>query len=292
VTEEVDGRVERRRDLPRASVIIRTKNEQAALGTTIEAVLAQQVPPHELLVIDSGSTDRTLEIAARYPVRILAIAPADWGYARALNRAASEATGDVLVCLSAHCVPIDRAWLGALLAPFADARVAGVWGPQLRPGRPAPAAGSPLCQEPGSYSYANRTWGLSNANAAVRRDMWAAFPFDETMPAAEDKAWGRDAMNRGYCIVHEPAAAVWHAKHAPADAYHRQRAVMEGFARMFPEMERGVRAQGPTAMRAAWRLVRYHLSARDPRALWADVRRLPSTAAAIIGGMRARGPRT
>jgi hypothetical protein len=145
-----------------------------------------------------------------------------------------------------------------------------------------------MCQGPGSYNYANRTWGLSNANSAVRRDIWEQHPFDETMPAAEDKAWARDAMDRGLCIVHEPAAAVWHATHSPADAYRRQRAVMEGFARMFPEMDRGVRAQGATAASAAWRLVRYHVSARDPRSLWADVKRLPTTAAAIVGGMLAR----
>jgi rhamnosyltransferase len=99
----------------RASVIIRTKDEQAGLGATLEAVLGQHHRPHQVIVIDSGSRDRTLEIAYRYPVCTLSIPPREWGYSRALNRAAAHAHGDVLVCLSAHCVPVDDRWLGNLL---------------------------------------------------------------------------------------------------------------------------------------------------------------------------------
>ena len=57
----------------RASVIIRTKDEQAGLGATLEAVLGQRHRPHQVIVIDSGSRDRTLEIAYRYPVCTLSI---------------------------------------------------------------------------------------------------------------------------------------------------------------------------------------------------------------------------
>jgi rhamnosyltransferase len=269
----------------RASIIIRTRNEERALGATLDSVLAQRVPPHEVLVIDSGSTDRTLVVAGRYPVRVLTISPHEWGYARALNRAGSEATGDILVCLSAHCVPVDTDWLGNLLRHFENPRVAGVWGKQLRPGRPLPDPGPPMCQEPGTYGVENRTWGLSNANSAVRRSLWEQLPFDESMPAAEDKAWGRAMMDSGYSIVHDPAAAVWHGRHSILGAYRRQRAVMKGFAIMFPEMDRRVTPQLVAAGKAAWRTVRFHAANREPNAVWRDVRRAPTSIAAIIGGL-------
>jgi rhamnosyltransferase len=273
----------------RASLLIRTKNEERAIGATLDAVLAQRVAPYEVLVIDSGSTDRTLRVAGRYPVRILTIPPHQWGYARALNWAASEATGDILVCLSAHCVPVDPDWLGNLLRHFENPRVAGVWGAQLRPGRPQPDPGPPLCQEPGTYGVENRTWGLSNANSAVRRSLWERLPFDESMPATEDKAWGRAVMDRGYSIVHDPAAAVWHRHHSLFGAYRRQRAVMKGFAIMFPEMNGGVTPQLAAAGKAAWRTVRLHAINRQPNAVWRDLRRAPTSIAAIIGGLtRAR----
>jgi glycosyltransferase involved in cell wall biosynthesis len=273
--------------LQSASVIIRTKNEQHGIAATLDAVFSQCLPPRQVIVIDSGSRDATLAIARRYPVCALTISPRDWGYSRALNQAAAHACGSVLVCLSAHCVPLDRHWLGNLLRHFADERVAGVWGPQLRPGRPVPPVGEPIWQHPGEYTYETRTWGLSNANAAVRRSLWEQVPFDESMPAAEDKAWGRAVLEREYCIVHEPAAAVWHAYHSPIPAFRRQRAVNEGLARLFPDEQRDVRGQFDVAGRAVMRTVRRNLDARDPRQAWADVKRAPTSVAAIVGGMLA-----
>ncbi len=269
---------------PTASVLIRTKNEARHLAETLEGVLKQSVPPLEVLVIDSGSTDATLEVAARYPVTILRIPPEDWSYPGSLNLGARRASGEILVCLSAHCPPVDDEWLANLLRHFDDPAVAAAWGPGLRPGRPVPVPDRPIYQRPGCYTVANRTWGLSNANSALRRSLWETFPFDERLPAAEDKAWGREAMARGYSIVYEPAAAVWHETHAVAAAFRRNRAVMEGFRMIFPELEAPQAGLVRRVLAAAWRVLRYNLRNRDLRTLGLDLRRAPSTLAALIGG--------
>jgi glycosyltransferase involved in cell wall biosynthesis len=271
-----------------ATVIIRTKNEARCLGATLKAVLKQDLPPHEVIVIDSGSTDPTLAIAARYPVQILEIASDDWSYPRALNVAAARAGGEILVCLSAHCRPVDELWLGAMLGHFDAPDVAGVWGPDLRPGRPRVVPGPPSLQRPGSYTVENRTWGLSNANSAIRQDLWEEFPFDEKLPAAEDKAWAMEAMQRGYSIVHEPRAAVWHAPHTVRNAYERNRKVMEGFKMMFPELEDPVAGMLSRVAGAARDVLVYNLRNRDLRTLWQDVRRAPSIIAAVVGGYLGR----
>ena len=265
------------------SILIRTKNEQAMLGETLKGVFAQVMAPTQVIVIDSGSTDRTLEIAAQYPVRILELPPAHWGYSRALNLAASHATGEILVCLSAHCPPVHDLWLANLCRHFADPSVAAVWGPGLRPGRQVPAVEAPLRQEPGTYSVETRTWGLSNPNSALRRSLWRQFPFDENMPAAEDKAWGKEAMDRGYAIVYEPDAAVWHAPHPPLAAFRRNRAVMAGFKVMFPELEvpaAGSLAQIGRGLRNTLRRQREDPSAAS---LWRDMRHLPAILTGLVG---------
>ncbi|MGH9189580.1 MAG: glycosyltransferase [Acidimicrobiales bacterium] len=269
-----------------ASVIIRTKNEEKGLGPTLDAVLAQSLRPFEVFVIDSGSTDATLEVASRYPVRVLTLAPQEWNYSRALNRAAEQATGEVLVCLSAHCPPVGSDWLASLLGHFADPSVAGVWGPGLRPGRPAPEAESFCRQDPGTYTVANRRWGLANANSAVRRSLWEQFPFEEALPAAEDKAWARVAMERGYSIIYEPRAAVWHERHDVISAYRRSQAVSAGFAIMFPELRRAPLEQLALVMRSFARTARFHARNRKWRAIWYDLRRVPTAVAAIAGGFR------
>lgn len=283
---EADGLRSRYDRMLTASVIIRTKNEERGLGPTLDGVFRQRTAVHEVLVIDSGSTDGTLAVAARYPVRLLTIRPEEWSYSRALNRAAAEATGEVLVCLSAHCPPVDERWLEHLLRHFGDETVAGVWGPGLRPGRPVPEPQPPMRQEPGTYTAANRWWGLANANAAVRRSLWKELPFDESMPAAEDKAWGRAAMERGFSIVYEPRAAVWHERHTLLAAYRRNQAVAAGFALMFPELRRAPVEFLAVVSRAALRTARFHARNRDWSVLWYDLRRVPTALAAIVGSLR------
>ena len=57
----------------RVSVVIPTYNHDGFLGEAIESALAQTRPPNEIIVIDNGSTDRTPEVAARYPVRYIRV---------------------------------------------------------------------------------------------------------------------------------------------------------------------------------------------------------------------------
>jgi rhamnosyltransferase len=268
------------RSVRTASLLIRTKDEAKRLGATLEAVLGQDLRPHEVFVIDSGSTDATLEIAARYPVRILHIAPRDWGYSRALNLAASRATGEILVCLSAHSVPAERQWLTRLLRHFDDPLVAAVWGASVAPGGVVPP-GPAVSQEPGTYTFETRRWGLSNQNSALRRALWVEFPFDESMPAAEDKRWAQEAMARGYRIVHDPTAAVWHDRHSSRNAFWRNRAVSEGYKMMFPELASSSVVRRVT--RAVWRELRLLARERRVDRFWWVVRHSPSKLSEVLG---------
>jgi hypothetical protein len=185
--------------------------------------------------------------------------------------------------LSAHCPPVDRRWLARLQAPFDDPDVGGPWGPNLRPGRPIPPPGPPSRQEPGTYGPDNRTWGLSNANAAVRRALWKEFPFDERLPAAEDKGWGMEAMRRGYALVHVPAAAVWHPAHPVLSAFRRNRAVEQGFAMLFPDAHVGAPNPLRVVVDAARRSLAFHTANRDLKAVAKDLMRAPSTLFAMVG---------
>lgn len=221
-----------------ASIIIRTKNESAHIGETLTAVLAQSPPPAEVLVVDSGSTDSTISIAESFGVDVFEMDPAEWSYPRALNLGAMKTSGSVIVCLSAHCVPASDRWLYNLTRHFEDPNVAGAWGPSIDPRLAIELDQPSMRQRPGTYTYATRRWGLDNANSAIRRSLWEQFPFDERLPATEDKAWGMEAMNRGFDLVCEPAAAVSHETHGVRAAYRRAVSVAEGYNAMFPEERR------------------------------------------------------
>ena len=234
-------------------------------------------------MIDSGSTDGTLAIARGWPVRIVTMAPENWSYPRALNLGAGMTTGEVIVCLSAHCLPTNERWLENLLRHFDDPVVAGVWGKNEHPRRTPEEPGPPVRQRPGSYNYHNRMWGLSNANSAIRRDLWERFPFDEGLPATEDKAWGMEAMTRGYELVYDPSAAVFHESHSVTAAFVRNRAVVEGFGMIFPDHR--ARSSGSLAVlgRALWRTVAHHVTQPSLEMIKADLKRGVSVVSALLG---------
>jgi rhamnosyltransferase len=271
-----------------ASILIRTKNEVKSLGRTLDRVFSQSIPPHEVFIIDSASRDRTLEIAARYPATIIELPPKGWSYPRALNIGAHKATGEILVCLSAHCPPARRDWLANLLRHFDDPKVAAVWGPNHYRGSPLQEPALPVRQEPGSYTYETRKWGMANCNSALRSSLWAAFPFDESMPATEDKAWGREAMARGYSLVYDPAAGVWHERHSLRGAFRRSRAIRTGYEAMYPGHREPVWAEVGELGRTIVRKFVHHLRAPSMKGLFHDVRKLPSAIAALFGRIRVR----
>jgi cellulose synthase/poly-beta-1,6-N-acetylglucosamine synthase-like glycosyltransferase len=273
--------------LKKASVLIRTKNEARGIGATLDAVFSQSHPPHEVFVIDSGSRDETLVIASYYPVTILTMSPRGWSYSRALNFGALKATGEFLVCLSAHSPPAGANWLANLLRHFDDPSVAAVWGPR-NPKHPAGRTGRLFRQEPGSYTVQTRHWGLSNHNSALRRSLWLEFPFDEALPATEDKAWGAEAMARGYSIIFDPAAAVRHRPRPVLHEFRRNRAIQAGYKILFPELQLSLRSELTSLHRRAYNKLLVHVHKRDIVQLLLDARRLPSMVAGLLGRLLSR----
>jgi glycosyltransferase involved in cell wall biosynthesis len=196
----------------RVSIVIRTKNEGRYLAGVLEAIARQEHPCREVIVVDSGSTDSTIQIAEAFQARVITIKPQSFTYGYALNRGVKASRGEVVAFLSGHAVPCDESWLGHLVRPFSDERVAGCYGGQLP---------LPDCR-PWERLNLERNFGamprvqshdpfFSNANAAIRRDLWRRIPFREDLPGGEDHAWAASAQAVGYQIVYEPQAAVRHS---------------------------------------------------------------------------------
>ncbi len=164
---------------------------------------------------------------------MLTIARGDRGHARTLNRAARVARGDVLVLLSGRCLPVGTDWLGDLVRHFDDPVVAGAWGPEIGPSAVVPVPDAPVRQEAGSYTRENWAYGLSSDNGAVRARLWRHELFDESFPVLEDKQWACVMMERGYCVVYDPAAVVRRDRHRIRSAHPRPRLVRQALEAMF-----------------------------------------------------------
>jgi glycosyltransferase involved in cell wall biosynthesis len=189
----------------------------------------------ELVVVDSGSTDGTLDIVRAAGVRLIEIPPETFTYGRSLNIGCRDAETPLLVALSAHSAPFDSGWLERLIEPFEDERVACACGIPNAPD------GGKLTQrfvQDYEHAQAYPFWGYSNSSGCFRADLWREYPFREDMPGTEDKEWAWYWMQRDRLVVIDPALMTDHSHtdEGPVKTFRRARAEWEGFA-MYLDLE-------------------------------------------------------
>ena len=109
------------------SVLMPVKNEATSLAELIPLVLNQTAPAMlEIIAVDSGSDDDTVEVLRQFNATIISIDPADFNHGLTRNLAAERAKGDLLLFLNGRTRPIGPNWLGPLLADIdEDPTVAG-----------------------------------------------------------------------------------------------------------------------------------------------------------------------
>lgn len=114
------------------SVVIPTLNAEEELAGLLGRLGTQTVVPAEIILIDSSSDDRTVEIAESYPlVRVIEINRIDFDHGGTRAMGFREARGEYVLYMTQDAVPADNNMIENLLHPFDDADVAIVSGRQL-----------------------------------------------------------------------------------------------------------------------------------------------------------------
>jgi len=193
----------------KVSIIIRTKNEERWISNCLEKIYNQNYDNFEVIVADNCSIDKTVIKAKKYPIKLIKIK--NFYPGKAINDAIKISTGEIIVCLSAHCIPVNNDWLKKLVYPLKDKKIAGVYGRQ-----------EPM---PYSSNFDKRDllllFGLDkkiqtkdpffhNANSAFTKSLWKKFKFDEKTKNIEDRIWGHRVISQKYKIMYEPSASVFH----------------------------------------------------------------------------------
>ncbi len=222
---------------PRCSIIVRVYNEERHIGRLLAGILQQSLRDVEIILVDSGSTDATVAIASRFPVRIMTIDPEEFTFGRSLNIGCRAARGEFLVMASAHVYPVYDDWLERLLAPFEDPRVALTYGKQRGDER------TQFSEHQVFKKWFSETTNLrqqtpfcNNANAAVRRELWLQHPYDESLSGLEDLAWAMWALQQGYHLAYVAEAEVIHVhQEAPRQVRNRYRREAMALAQLRPQ---------------------------------------------------------
>jgi glycosyltransferase involved in cell wall biosynthesis len=246
-------------DEPRLTALIRSRDEEDGIGRLIDTLQAQTIAEQiEIVVIDSGSRDRTLPEVRRRGIKPLQIRPEEFTYGRALNLAAAQARAPVCLSISAHALPTDEGWAARVVGAFDDPRIACAFGqavtPDLRPLR------EPVFQD-AAQADATPFWGYSNSSGAFRRDLWRERPFSEELPASEDLEWALHWQRQGWLVRLDPALVVEHSHDDewPLMSFkriRRNRSAVTRFRQLDPPPLRTVLTEwwhGPHLHRSNWR---------------------------------------
>lgn len=219
------------------SIVIRAYNEEPHINRLLRGILRQHMRDVEIILVDSGSTDDTVAMAKRYPVRILSISPEDFSFGRSLNIGCAKAQGEFIVIVSAHAYPVYANWLEKLIAPFSDPQVALAYGKQ-RGCATTKFAEHQVFRKwfPDERRVSGKDPFCNNANAAIRRELWETNPYDEALTGLEDIAWAQSLIERGHKIAYVPAAEVIHVHNESSrQIYNRYRREAIALQTIFPQ---------------------------------------------------------
>lgn len=202
----------------KVSILVRAKNDEAIIGRTLEAIYTQESGVEfEVLVCDDGSSDRTHEIASRFPVHFIEPPNGPYKPGRTLNSMVQSASGDIIVFNNSDAMPLDSHWLSSLLAPLLSSPESPrfTFANQL----PRPDAQG-LVRKDHERAFGDgkvqSTWRFffSLASSATWRKLLIETPFDENIQYSEDVEWAwrnsRREKNRVE-IIYCPDARVEHS---------------------------------------------------------------------------------
>ncbi len=194
------------------SVVIRCKNEAHVLGETLESLSRQSNPPSHSILVNNNSTDDSVLIAKRHGLHVINYPEnIPFNYSKALNIGIRVAPTPLIMLLSAHCPLVTNDSAERLLSVFSLFDPAGVFGRQL------PTINSNAIDTRDLLTVFGRERVIyqlhpffHNAFSMIDRRAWESEPFDESINGIEDRLWAHSVVRKGWKIVYEPSAMVYH----------------------------------------------------------------------------------
>lgn len=217
--------------MPEVSIIIRSKNDITYIRQTLEMIQKQNYRDYEIVHVDSGSTDGTVETVHEFEPQVsYQILPEDYVPGKVLNDAIKKCTGRIIVFNNSDCIPQTTDWLENLISPLENKKVAASFGRQIPRSDAQPLVIKDYDRAFGNGEISSQWFHFfSLATSAARKEILTEYPFDPRLKYSEDIDWSYRMKKRGYRLVYVKDSIVEHShNYTPQEI--RRRFYGEGMA--------------------------------------------------------------
>ena len=224
------------------SIVIPVKNGGELLDKVLAKVFEQKTQyQYEVICVDSGSTDNSLEIIKKYPCKLYEVLPQDFGHGKTRNYGAGKGTGEFIIFLTQDALPVNEEWLENFInAMKVDEDAAGGFGRHL----PYPGCNvlddrdinlhfkgfgekttvhwlEDKARYDAEEEYRHFLAFFSDNNSCLRRSVWEKYPYAD-VNFSEDQIWMKQMIELGYKRVYCPDAVVYHSHNYPLRTYFKR----------------------------------------------------------------------
>ncbi len=206
----------------KVSAIIPTLNSAGRLPELLKGLSGQALKCSEVIVIDSGSSDDTVQIAKDFGAKVLVIPKNSFDHGGTRTLAGRRASGEILLYMTPDALPADDHAIANLVRPLHDGKVGAAFGRQL----PSPGA-NPLSAHLRYFNYPGRSYArgyadrkkfglktafLSNSFCAYKRAALEEIGwFKDRLIGTEDTYAGASLLKAGYHLAYAADALVYHS---------------------------------------------------------------------------------
>ncbi len=204
------------------SIIIPTHNAEDYIVKLLVSIKSQSIKECELIIIDSSSKDKTVEIAKKYTDKVLVIPENEFNHGGTRTKVAQMAQGEIVIFLTQDALPYDKFAIENLTQIFDDEKIGAAYGRQLSYEN-TNLFGKHLRQfNYGMFSYVRnkediksygvKTAFVSNSFAAYRKSALENIGwFTDDLILGEDTYAGAKMILSDYKVAYVEKAKVYHS---------------------------------------------------------------------------------